>query len=249
MRPKGRPFELGFIHPFFCNSCCRNTNHKLVYKHEISDFVDGQSPEKQTAPVGHIQTRIDRLWMCCGCETHKYEIATSKPGMNEDIYDCIFYPDFAENCHPNRNYQFVDPIIAQLYTEAVKAFNTQLYLSCALMLRTLLESLCKINGISDKSAWGLKDKLRKLAEKLHINSPVFQAISALKFMGDKAAHLQKSSSLDELRLGIQLTECLFDYLYESPERLKTKAELLVQIKTFRDQLPQLAKRNHDRRKS
>ena len=207
-----------------------------MYKFERIKWFKDSEDDERIKERGYKQTYVYRAWMCRGCETHKFEIGINEPGMKEGTFNCTFYPEFLDYQLPAKSFRYLDPKFDNIYHEIISCFNNQLFLSCAIMLRCLIEGLCQSYGIDDKKAWKLKEKLKLLGKKTGVHESVIKALNELKIMGDSAAHRMNITSKDELTIGIQIVECLLDHFYESKEKLDKKAKELTKTNKIEKQI-------------
>ncbi len=164
-----------------------------------------------------------RVWTCDGCEEPLFQQACGvlkcnprkgKPWYTDQgEHEIALYPDRTEGSVPVRHYVKLPKPIATAYYETVFAHHHSLYLLCALGLRSIIEALCKDQGISGRDLRQKIDGLTKLlppitAKRLH----------SLRFIGNRAAHEFRESRQETLRLGIEVCEDILNFLYELDHR-------------------------------
>jgi Domain of unknown function (DUF4145) len=107
------------------------------------------------------------------------------------------------------------PRLLETLEEAVKCHAAGCYKACALMVRRLLEELCK-----DKQAEGkdLKDRIAALSSKIVVPQELLSAAHDLRLLGNDAAHVEAKDydaiGKDEAMLAVELAKLLLNGVYQ-----------------------------------
>lgn len=196
----------------FCNQCKIPTNHVLKGSHLKED-------EK---PSGYWRETYFLLWVCAGCDSAVLE---------ERFTDANIAYKYMSDFFPSPNlYQLAEKSFAKLpsklmviYRETVRAFNNELYIFTATGLRALIEGICsdkKING------GNLEEKINRMTAILPQN--IVSSLHGFRFMGNQAVHELEVPGIEDLKLAIEVSEDLLNFLYE----LDYKAAQLPKTKKF-----------------
>jgi len=96
------------------------------------------------------------------------------------------------------------------WTEATKCFGASAFTACGVMVRRVLEGVCQLNGVSERT---LAKSLEKMKEVGHIDSTLYEWASALRLVGNRGAHfgdeLDRQDALDVL----DFAEALLNNVY------------------------------------
>lgn len=200
----------------FCNYCTSETNHLLRQSHGFM---------RQYSVVDNIvqtETWAYRMWMCAGCEHATLEIQrttwTEPPGPQNPEVESWYFPKRREAEHYTRLFRRLPAQLERIYEEAVGAFNENLHILCAAGLRALVEGICADKGVEGKN---LEKKIDGLTP--HLPENIVKNIHSLRFIGNDALHELKPPSAIELRLALEVSEDLLNFLYD----LDYKTELLA----------------------
>lgn len=221
----------------FCNRCKVKTNHEILKEEERTDRDD------------EVQVNFYDCWQiikCLGCE----EISFRQLSSNSDDYDTEtgehyenirLYPIRSDITIPIKPYYNVPPIVRNIYRETLDAYNYGLRLLCAAGLRTIIESICtheKISdGLGEKSlksgssksvrTKNLMEKINGLEEKGIITKKQAGILHEHRFLGNAALHLLEPPHKHVLSVAIEIIENILDSLYEIDEKA---SELVIRRK-------------------
>ena len=191
----------------YCNKCGRETNHLL----QASNNVD--YTEEHEGQLYLVEQVFSRFFICAGCETACIEECNTGPNWETQdlrtIYECRIIPERTERAVSGKHFKQLPEALDRIYREVIRAFNAGLYVLTAVGLRTLIEGIC-----ADKSVSGanLQPKINNLTNLLPPN--IVDSLHSFRFMGNKAAHELKASDKHDLRLAIEVSEDLLNFLYE-----------------------------------
>lgn len=213
----------------YCNQCKSETQHSLHGSHmrrreyKYGNLVTNQS----NAPItdwDEFDVKISKMWVCLGCEQSCLEIIYTDSSMidrdGNQEYDEQVHPARVEFYVNEKHFSQLPSKLIRIYREVLLSFNNQLNLLCAIGLRVLLEGICADKQINGKD---LKTKIDGLSSVLPPN--IVSNLHSLRFIGNEAAHEMNAPKLNELRLAIEISEDLLNYLYE----LGNKTRYLNQI--------------------
>jgi len=197
----------------FCNCCNRETNHILRGAHQ----------QAYTEESGYWEKTQYRLWTCAGCDTGTMEQAWTSDMMRDDQGEQRWTPSYhpprsASELRPKVFRQLAEPLTA-IYKETIGALNHRLHITCAGGLRALIEGICENKGIT---GYNLEARINGLEAVLPKN--IVQNLHGFRFMGNEALHQLSAPDPATLRLAIEVSEDLLNFLYE----LDYKASRLLQ---------------------
>jgi hypothetical protein len=192
----------------YCNECGGLTNHLCKGEHikkyeEFDPSIDGP-------PVWWEETTY-RLMICAGCESGTLE----EEWNNDQLSSCHERPEIkhipqrTELDVSAKKFRRLSPKLYQIYKEAVGSFNAKLHVLCAAGLRALIEGICDDRGVTKGT---LNKRIDGLKEFLPEN--IVTNLHAFRFMGNKAVHELTAPNDSELKLAIEISEDLLNYLYE-----------------------------------
>ncbi|MDA2933569.1 DUF4145 domain-containing protein [Acidobacteria bacterium AH-259-D05] len=202
--PKKKPQK----QKIFCNRCKRETNHELKGEHTYSDVeVDEEGAILWTEDQSY------RFWICAGCEaatledfyTDSFMALSGKP----DQYIPKYFPKRTAGDLPQKRFRKLPKTLRPIYRQSITAYNEGLDLLCAVGLRALIEGICADRGITKK---GIYKKIDGLKEFLPEN--IVKNLHSFRFMGNDAVHDLTSPKREDLRLAIEISEDLLNFLYE-----------------------------------
>ncbi len=227
--------NIGSIHKIYCNSCRGETRHELLAKH--SRRYDEVENEDTPYPQLLFWEEWEyRFWTCRGCDTATLQILYTDAGMynpdsNDQIFDVTYHPQRERQVWERKRFRHLDSKLEAIYSEAIACLNADAKIACGMCLRALLEGVCVNKGITDQSAWGLENKLKKLEEGNHLPSNIVEYLLSFKFIGDDAAHRLVAASRNELETAIGVMEDLLNFLYEVEYELASKAKRLAALRS------------------
>lgn len=232
--------EIGSNKKLHCNSCNQTTTHQLIGYHRkyhedvfLNFSIDRYFKFENL--VGDLDDMFSggpeiedfRLFMCLGCETCFLEVAHTFWGLGwyltdeeiseEEEHQHWFIEWFPERKISQKNhnqYRYLDQKLATIYKEVIDAYNIQANILCAMGIRAIIEGICVSKGITDKDAFGLKQKIEALAKKDIVKQNIAEGLMRIKFVGDSAAHGLEEPDREDLDVAIDAIEELMNYLYE-----------------------------------
>jgi hypothetical protein len=218
--------EIRFL---YCNQCKSETKHFCHCSHtRRREYIAGNLVENPTNnPIGNwdeYDETINKMWICAGCEQASLEIRYTNSSMFEQdgtqIYEVNLFPVRAESHIAKKRFSQLPLRLKSIYHEVLLAYNNQMYLSCAVGIRTLIEGICADKEITGKNLVAKINGLEQILPKtivVHLHS--------LRFMGNEATHDLSAPTQDELRLAIEICEDLLNYLYELDEKVSHLASI------------------------
>jgi hypothetical protein len=199
----------------FCNACQNETNHVIQCEHEkmYCDEEHGQ--------LIFYEKEIYRFWTCAGCETGTMEVCFTMSGMHDsngnEIFDYNYHPKRTHGAITVKWFNKLPEKLAKLYKESVEAYNYNQHILCATGLRAIIEGVCVNKKIEGRN---LYNKIENLTSLLPKN--IVKNLHSFRFMGNMAVHELEPPDKSNLKLAIEISEDLLNYLYD----LDYKANLL-----------------------
>lgn len=130
---------------------------------------------------------------CPSCNTVVFRMSYF---VNNILENMLLHPNF-EDWHilPDLN---VDKLLSDdlkgIYREIINSFNISHFLSSSVLVRILLECLCKSEGIKEKN-------LNNMIDQLPLSAEYITALHSIRKIGNTAAHEAKAFK-DELNLAV-----------------------------------------------
>src|SRR5690606_15955626 len=189
---------------------------------------------------GYYEETKFRFLVCCGCDTATLQEKWRCSGMcdhnGDDVYSYSYYPTRTNLKERElKRFHHVDQKLNDSYREIITAFQHGLEIVTAMGVRALLEGICVIEGIDDKVAWGLSQKIEKLKTSSKIPASIIDGLNRPKLIGDDAVHLLIATDKHTLSQSIDLLESLLTHLYESRIDLERKAEIVRSAQSKKNQ--------------
>lgn len=220
----------------FCNECRKIMNHTVIksVKKLWKDDTD------EYAVNGYDDYQIIK---CSGCDTYTFRIdgyfseyAEPFPGGSNGTYEKL-YPESIRR--KAKEFQKLPYNLQSVYEEAVKSFNNNQYILCAVGIRSILDGVCidqKIdkgsveyknekNEMKTRLSDSLDGKINGLNEKGIISKSQTQALHELRFMGNKAVHELEEPQHADLQTAFDIIEHILMDIYDLPiksDELKKK---------------------------
>lgn len=198
----------------FCNTCKTTTNHVCEAQH-YRENVD----EDDHGQVCWADTTGYRFWICAGCEAATLEKYYNDISFGDNPDDITYIPERASLHVGTKQFRQLPKKLTAIYLETLHAYNNKLSVLCAIGIRALLEGICADKNVQGKD---LKQKIENLVN-VPLPSNIVENLHSLRFLGNEAAHELSSPTSEELKLAIEISEDLLNYLYE----LDYKARLLA----------------------
>jgi hypothetical protein len=199
----------------FCNWCKQHTTHILRARNHRPRLVREGEVEEGGQPADIITS----IWSCAGCDSSTFE--TRMIMIDDGDAGPIYYPPrsnsiFEESLDRIEPKQFrqLKPELTELYREVALAFNGDCLLLCTIGLRALLEGACKDKKVQGKN---LEQRINNLYE-LVPNLKIIDALHAIRFEGNDAAHDLKPLAKNDARLFIEFIEDVLKFFYELDDK-------------------------------
>jgi len=207
----------------YCNRCKGDTRHESIWK---SSREEGDLDEN--GQLDFLEWWIYIGWRCLGCDSvtleERYSNFTQSNDNGDPVWDTTFHPERSRRKIKPKHFGSLPDRLANIYREALKAFNSEAQVLAATGLRSLIEGVCKDKRIEGKN---LEKKIDGMARILPPS--IVKNLHSLRFMGNTATHDLESPPTYELRLAIEVCEDLLNYLYE----LDYKTARLGKLTRFR----------------
>ncbi len=194
----------------FCNVCKTNTNHILKGSH-FNEY------EK---PGGYWRQTYFLLWACAGCDNGVLEERYTDAFIAYE-YVSEFFPSSTLYQLAEKNFTKLPPKLGHIYREIIRAFNNELPILVAAGLRALIEGICSDKQIKGKN---LEERINHMVAILPQN--IVSNLHGFRFMGNDAVHELEIPNFEDMKLAIEISEDLLNFLYE----LDYKADQLPKTK-------------------
>ena len=199
----------------YCNRCKNSTNHSVKGEHCSQSHVEENGRLLFWEEMGY------RLWICSGCDEGTLESCYTndsyRDGNGDLVYDLEYFPPRKQGYIPLKKFRKLPRTLAGLYGESVEAYNNKLLILCAGGLRALIEGICVDKEITGDN---LASKIDAMTSILPKN--IVENLHNFRFMGNKALHELNPPDRKDLRIAIEVSEDLMNYIYD----LDYKASLL-----------------------
>lgn len=128
-----------------------------------------------------------------------------------------------------RKFDHAPKRVIELYEEAVKAMNMEMSVSCAAVLRTMIEAICVdkgiVEGVVDKTFFNrftrssnLQGKIEGLREAGLITESHAVVLHQIRFLGNDAVHRAEAVETTLLEVAVEIVENLVYQVYELPHK-------------------------------
>ncbi len=206
-----------------CLRCRSVTIHKVLVSFDTSENQDE-----------YFENSAYQIIECQGC----LEISFQKIYYDNGCYDYIsdevipvisIYPIRSKDFWYAKEYQHLPKNLIGVYEEIIKCYNNNCLISCAGLIRALVEGICNANGVKDgpinieykntkapKRIKNLAGKINGLYEKGLITKAHSAAIHEHRLLGNEALHELTIQSKENLKIYIEIIEITLDNLYKMP---------------------------------
>jgi len=214
-----------------CQTCKVKTKHKVI----TSANEEGKAPMDYNE--WYYWNNDYEIIQCLGCETISFRLEHS----NSEDYD--YENDMSlvdETIYPRRNKDTWDiksfynvPVnLRRIYRETIDCYNNDSFTLCGSGVRSIVEGLCKENGITEgdveitkkdgskdvEKKNNLQGKINGLHQKGKLTKENAEILHEHRFLGNLAVHELDTPSKEELKLALEIIENVFDTLYEIPNK-------------------------------
>lgn len=196
----------------YCNKCQGETNHVERGSHSRRSLIDeGHNWEETTY----------RLWTCAGCDKGVMETEDCASYFVDDEgniqYSNSYDPEPSAGNLRQKIFRKIPNRLRTIYSQTIRAYNANLHVLCAAGLRALIEGIC-----GDKGVKGANLEKRIDGLEAHLPKTVVANLHSFRFMGNVALHELAAPKKSDLKVAIEVSEDLLNFLYE----LDYKASLL-----------------------
>ncbi len=190
----------------FCNKCQNETHHTVLcdHAHENAEVEDEQ--------LVYWEKYVYRFWICAGCDSATLEECWTTSGYEDknekQLYSSTYFPKRTERDIKKKRFRQLPRKLDKIYDETILAFNQNLMILCAAGLRTLIEGICADKNIRGRN---LEKRINALVTLLPQN--IVAGLHGFRFMGNEALHELTPPKIADLRLAIEISEDLLNFLY------------------------------------
>ena len=201
----------------FCNSCGSETNHNTE-----AEYVTLYEDIRAGLPTGFWEKRRQRFLICAGCEAASLEISwttseSHNPNTGKRHWSKEYFPRRTRHDAPRKRFKQLPGRLDAIYRETVRSYNMESRILTAVGLRSLVEGICKDQGIG-KNGESLYNRIDEL--KAILPDHIVDDLHEFRFMGNEAVHELESPPESELRIAIDICEDLLNYIYELDYKVK-----------------------------
>lgn len=208
-----------------CADCGIRTKHDVLHN-EIAEIESDDSTVASEAH--HVVAR------CRACDGITLALATFENGESEpSITTLRGSTSTVLRREVDDVYEFPDDVQG-VYSEVITVFNTYAPRATGILLRTLVEAVCRDQDCKEGN---LKVKIDHFTEMGLLSLPEAQMLHLLRYMGNAAAHDGEEPDWEEVELGLDIIEHLLMTIYvvlpkaaeiqrgqERREKAKTRAK-------------------------
>jgi hypothetical protein len=187
----------------FCNQCKTITNHVLKGSHHKEDN------EEQFANWWEESNFF--FWICAGCDSAVLEEDYTNAALDQEDekHELHVFPKPSLFHLQEKHFVKLPPKLKTIYHETIQAFNEELHILTSAGLRALIEGICSDKQISGRN---LKERIDHLNTLLPQN--IVTNLHSFRFIGNEAVHELEVPNTYDLRLAIEVSEDLLNFLYE-----------------------------------
>lgn len=194
----------------------------------------------------HEHAEVDGMWFdsyyyiarCNGCDEQRFcTIATSSEDVNyiEDHatgkYDMELeetikqYPQVDINYAKPQTYFSTPFEVRQVRDETYMALCADAKKLASIGMRTIVETICAVHGITDSTAYTLPEKIEALCERKVIAPGMKEVLLGVKEFGDLGAHTLRLPSTEELNVAWDAIGLLLSYIYGTQDTQERTASM------------------------
>lgn len=196
----------GFSHAK-CRKCSVMTRHDVLGSDQFVEYEDDDA-ERKRPPVS---THDFALAKCRACDIISFLFHDSD-GLSDIVPDQVLvFPSWP--VRTPKHFPSLPAVARSLYKESVVTLNSGTLVGCTILVRALVESVCK-----EKAAVGgdLKERINDLATKGVLAKAEAEFLHEARFAGNDAAHEADGLPADVLGQVLDIVESLLQNVYELP---------------------------------
>lgn len=193
------------------------TNHKAIHQYD-REHTPENTPEMQIEYAKGTWEIIE----CNGCEEVSFrEIWVTSEDFDQETgmpYEHVrFYPEHQENDLKSQQFDMLPKKVREIYSEAIKTFNKNLYFSSTACLRAIIEGVCSNLGIKERN---IEKQIDKLFEMGFLTKQHTEVLHQHRLIGNKALHELQIPTREELVIAIKIIEHTLENIYELQEKFE-----------------------------
>lgn len=189
-----------------CAQCTGERNHTLLHEYvdELGEFD------------GWWERYRYQVCKCQGCDSVRFrKVYTDVMGHGPDDEVVWVYPE-----QKNQRHLVVEPlaklpVVGQIYSETVAAFNADSLILAGGGLRATVEAICKERGISGET---LQAKIDALVSEQLLAKPQADLLHEARYIGNAALHEIERPPESDVAIGLEIVEGLLKTIYVLPSR-------------------------------
>jgi len=192
----------------FCHQCGKYTNHNIIAEEKIGADLDYEDP----------WTEVHRFARCAGCDTYTYAIESWSPedwnphtGEMDSTWKT--YPHGQGERQPIEQIHEFPAKVRAVYREVIGAMNAKLPVLAGVGLRTLIEAICRDQGIQGRTLDAL---IVGLATNGILSNAQADILHTHRFLGNAAAHEVIPAQPRELVAALEIAENVLRTIYVLP---------------------------------
>jgi hypothetical protein len=208
-----------------CNNCNRITNHNI--ESICNRYLDNEDGEWKNED-----------WMivkCLGCDNYSFLLEYTQSDYidserGEHFTTGEIFPERNSEHHIKTEYLYAPNDVKYVYYEVVETYNKKLMISCAAMIRTIIEAICadqnieegtkiKTDGSSIPSKT-LEAKINMFEDNKILTNNQVAILHDLRKLGNNALHELKVDDKQMIKQAIETIEHIMDTIYIIPYKIK-----------------------------
>lgn len=203
----------------YCGNCNRETNHKIIGKHD-----DTTDPDIYHCMIQHAVVQ------CKGCDHvsfrkafHDYE--AGYPGDDGEWDHPVDIEVFPKVKKGNLDLSDAPEIVQSIYNESCSAFADEAYTLAGIGFRATIEAICNHQSIKGQE---LSTRINNLASSGLISKKDSTRLHSIRFLGNDAAHDVKKPNIKSLEAALTIIEHLLTTIYLLDSSTKGKLEEVIE---------------------
>lgn len=201
-----------------CPSC------EIVTRHDVL-FSTEEEPEVSKDDLRRTYLVVE----CRACGERSFALATRFVGEDPEFPDELrvtteVFPGPMIREEMDEAGDFPEDV-RSIYSEVIEVFNTSAARGLGMLLRALVEGVCRDQECKGKN---LEQRIDDLVERSLLSKPEAEMLHVLRYIGNEAAHEQGEPSWTDLVAGLDILEHLLRSVYVLPQTVK-------ELKSSRDQ--------------
>lgn len=202
----------------YCNRCKIYTQHAILFEHDQTDAIPNNDDIGSYSIMGYQVIEVLKCSVCSDITICNKYLMTGLP-----VPFINYYPERQEFLYQKKQFGNLPKDLEVVYSEIISTANKKLNLSCASMMRILIEGICK--NFSQKSM-SLKHRLDMLVKNGILSLNTAEALQANRFLGNRALHSIEKPSDEEIKEALAIIEHTITEIFEIPQKKEKLSKLI-----------------------